>query len=243
MTRPDYTSLNLPDPPADRPYVLVNMVMSVDGKVVIEGTEKGIGSAVDAQLMRELRVNVDVVLSGSGTLRATGVSSRLGDVLFEDLRESRGKKRVPLSAIISRSGRLPLDRAFFTARDFDGLVYLSTAAPAHARAEIAATGRPIVEVPEGDELRGALRHMRKELGAAALLVEGGPNLNTQLFAQGLVDEYFVTLGPVIVGGRDSLTAVEGAIPFPRDAVKRLTLVSAVPNQATHEVYLRYRVRH
>ncbi|MCZ2108808.1 MAG: hypothetical protein LC118_04470 [Dehalococcoidia bacterium] len=62
--KPDYTSLDLPEPPPERPYVLLNMVMSADGKVVIEGTEQGIGSRTDQRLMRELRVNADVVLNG-----------------------------------------------------------------------------------------------------------------------------------------------------------------------------------
>ena len=39
VPRPDYPALDLPPPPAGRPYVLLNMVMSADGKVVVEGTE------------------------------------------------------------------------------------------------------------------------------------------------------------------------------------------------------------
>ena len=90
MAKPDYTSLELPPPPDDRPYVLINMVMSADGKVVVEGTEQGIGSKVDQRLMRELRVNADVVLNGANTLRASGSSSRLGDPVLEHLRIRAG---------------------------------------------------------------------------------------------------------------------------------------------------------
>ncbi len=243
MTKPDYTALELPAAPAERPYVLVNMVMSTDGKVVIEGTEKGIGSKTDQRLMRELRVNADVVLAGSGTLRASGVSPRLDDAGLEALRISRGKPRYPTSAIMSRSGDLPLDKLFFSARDFEGIIYLSTAASPERRADIMATGRPVVDVAEGHELPAALAHMRTLLGADVLLVEGGPDVNAQLFAAGMVDEYFVTIGPVVVAGRDTLTAVEGPRAFTRDEVKQLDLVSAVPNEETGEVYLRYRVRH
>jgi len=241
MTKPDYTTLDLPGPPGDRPYLLINMVMSVDGKAVIEGTEKGIGTTTDQRLMRELRVNADVILGGAGTLRASGASARLDDPALEALRLTRGKPRLPTSAVISRSGSLPLERTFFTARDFEGIVYLSESAPAAARAAIVATGRRVVDLPEGQELAAALRHMRFELHASVLLVEGGPGLNAQLFEAGLVDEYFTTLGPVVVGGKDTLTAVEGRA-FARDHVKRLDLLSAVPNEETGEVYLRYRVR-
>ena len=220
------------------------MVMSADGKTVIEGTEQGIGSATDRRLMRELRVNADVILMGAGTLRATGASSRLGDAALEQLRLDRGNPRFPTAAVFSRSGDLPLERAFFTARDFDAVVYTVPGTPEERYQAIAATGRPVFRLPsEGPQAVVAmLAHMRRELGARVLLCEGGPTVNAQFFALDVVDEYFLTLGPVIVGGKDTLTAVEGDRAFARDDVKRLDLVSAVPNPVTGEVYLRYRVR-
>ncbi len=87
-----------------------------------------------------------------------------------------------------------------------------------------------------------LRHMRHELGAWVLLLEGGPSTNAEFFANGFIDEFFLTLGPVVIGGRETLTTVEGAEPFSRQDAPRLELLSAVPNPATGEVYLRYRVR-
>jgi riboflavin biosynthesis pyrimidine reductase len=242
VPKPDYTSLELPEPPAERPYVLINMVSSVDGKVVIEGTEQGIGSKVDQRLMRELRVNADMVINGASTLRASGSSPRLGDEGLEQLRLDRGRPRFPLGATISRSGDLPLDKIFFTAGDFDTVVFLSDTVPPDRRAAIGATGRRVIDLPAGGEVDAALRYMRHELGVRVLLVEGGPTFNAELFQRDAVDELFLTVGPVIVGGSDTITAVEGAAPYTRDTVPRLRLLSAVPNEETDEVYLRYRVR-
>ncbi len=244
--KPDYTTLDLPPAPANRPYILMNTVMSADGKTVIEGTEQGIGSKVDQRLMRELRVSADVVLNGAGTLRASGTSSRLGDERLEQLRISRGKPRYPIAAVLSRSGNLPLDKIFFTARDFDAVIYLSELAPEEKRGQVIATGRPVYPIPAvggPEDVRAMLRHMRQELGAQVLLCEGGPSTNAQFFELGVVDEYFLTLGPVIVGGKDTLTAVEGEHAFTREDVRHLELVSAIPNPETNEVYLRYRARH
>lgn len=244
--KPDYTHLDLPEPPPDRPYVLLNMVMSADGKVVIEGTEQGIGSKTDQRLMRELRVNADVALNGANTLRASGTSSRLGDPGLEQLRLDRGKPRYPIAAVWSRSGDLPLHRVFFTARDFEAAIYLAAAVPRERYEAIVATGRPVYQLPPASsdgagDLAAMLSHMRHELDAKVLLCEGGPTTNAEFFARGYVDEFFLTLGPVVIGGRDTLTAVEGPHAFPRELVKRLRLISAVPNPATSEVYLRYRV--
>ncbi len=242
MPKPDYTSFDFPAGPPGRPYVVVNMVMSVDGKTVIEETEAGIGSAVDQRLMRELRVNADIVLTGAGTLRASGASSRLGDPGLEGIRLGAGKPPAPLAAVVSRSGDLPLERIFFTARDFAAVVYLSASCPEERAAAVAATGRPVVRLPAGDELSAMLRHMRDELGAAVVLVEGGSETNAGLFALGAVDELFLTLGPVVVGGRATLSGVGGDRGFTRETAPRLDLLHAIPNEETGEVYLRYRVR-
>lgn len=242
MGKPDYTALELPAAPADRPYVLINMVMSVDGKVVIEGTEKGIGSKIDQRLMRELRVNADVVMNGAGTLRASGTSSRIGDEGLETLREANGKNRFPLAAVLSQSGELPYDRLFFTARDFDAIVYLTSATPRERVAQARATGRTVHILDSSDHINEMLKHMRTELEAEVLLLEGGPTLNAEFFARSAVDELFLTIGPVIVGGEDTLTAVEGPRAFSLPEVRHLGLVSSWTNPETSELYLRYRLR-
>ena len=242
LTKPDYTALEFPDAPAGRPYVIVNMVASVDGKTVIEGTERGLGSQVDQRLLRELRFHADVVLNGSGTLRASGTSALLNDPVLEQLRLSRGKPRTPVAAVISASGNLPLDARFFTTREFDAYLYLADSAPPERRAAIEATGRPVVTVPAGEESPAMLHHMHHELGARLVLLEGGPTLNGDFFRRGLADELFLTLGALIVGGDRQLSAVEtpGHTPT-HETVQPLELLAAVPNPATSEVYLRYRV--
>ena len=101
------------------------------------------------------------------------------------------------------------------------MVYLSELAPEERRAAIEATGRPVVTLPAGREFAEMLRHMRHELDAEVLLVEGGPTVYAALYALDAVDEAFLTLGPVVVGGADTLTAVAGERAFTRDEAKRL----------------------
>jgi 2,5-diamino-6-(ribosylamino)-4(3H)-pyrimidinone 5'-phosphate reductase len=238
---PDYTALAFPAAPAERPYVIMNMVASVDGRAVIEGTERGLGSPTDQRLMRELRVHADIVLNGAGTLRASGTSSRTGDPALEAMREARGKSRAAVAAVMSASGDLPLDRAYFTARDFDAVVYLSTRAGPERRAAIVAMGRPVYDLPAGKEVEAMLRHMRSELNAQLVLVEGGPSVNGQLLELDAVDEIFVTIGPVLVGGSDPRTIVTQSRPPSLLTTKRLNLLSAHPNPDTSETYLRYRI--
>lgn len=245
--KPDYTALTFPSEApgqfeaSGRPYVIANMVMSADGKVQIAGTEQGIGSPTDQRLMRELRFHADVVVNGASTLRISGTSSRLGDPGLQARRVASGRTPNPIAAVLSTSGDLPLERAFFTARDFEAVVYLSSAAPAGRQTAIEATGRRVVIVPAEEAPAAMLRHMYQELGARLVLVEGGPTLNGALFSLGLVDEYFTTIGPVVVGAAGPLTAVEATISPSPDEVTRFALLSAHANPDSSEVYLRYRV--
>ena len=236
---PTYHSLDLPRPPDGRPYVLLNMVMSLDGKAAVGRDERGMGSKADQRLMRELRTNADLVLSGAGTLRATGVSPRLGSVELEGLRESRGKPRLPTSVVLTRTGKLPFERPFFTANDFDAIVYVADSAPKGTVEAIVSAGRPAMLLPREGAISWMLAHMRYELGADVLLVEGGPDVNAQLFELDVIDEFFLTLAPLVIGGRETITPVEG-LPLAPAELPNFSIVASAVNEETNEVYLRYR---
>lgn len=240
--KPDYAALEFPPPPDDRPYVVTNMVMSLDGSVVVEGNERGLGSPTDQVLMRELRVGVDVVMNGAGTLRASGTSSRVATEAHQQLRRSRGLTPHPLAAVVSASGDLPLDRTFFTERDFEAVVFLADSAAEARRAAIEATGRAVVAVPAADFFPSVLRYLRHDRGARTLLVEGGPSLLGALFSIGAVDEYFLTLGPVVVAGNAAKPAAQASRPPTIEGLTHFELVSAALEPAASEFYLRYRRR-
>ncbi|MXX79435.1 MAG: hypothetical protein F4Y69_00175 [Chloroflexi bacterium] len=245
MTQPqrdeiDYTLLSFTDPPADRPFVAINMVMSADGRTVVDGTERGLGSELDQRLMRELRVHFDVVMNGGATFRASGTSARLNNPMLERWRVERGMTSTPIAAVLTRSGDLPPERRFFTDRGFDAVIYLSSAAPDHVRQELESRGRPVVVVPEGDEAATALSRMQRVLGASRVLVEGGATLNGELIQRGLVDEFFLTLAPRITGGATAHPAVQWPGDPTVSGMRQLSLVHAMP-APTGELFLRYRV--
>ncbi len=236
----DYTALTFPEPPADRQYVAINMVMSADGQTVIDGTERGLGSPLDQRLMRELRVHFDVVLNGAATFRASGTSARLKDPRLEQWRVERGKSPAPIAAVLTRSGDLPAERRFFTDHRFDAIIYLSSAAPESVRKELETLGRPVITVPKANAAPAALHHMQAKLGAKRVLVEGGATLNGDLIAQNLVDEYFLTLAPKIAGGATPTPTTTWPGPPTISTIKQLQLHHAHPAE-TGELFLRYRL--
>lgn len=51
--------------------------------------------------------------------------------------------------------------------------------------------------------------MLEKMGYKRILVEGGGELNWSVLKLGIADELIVTIAPRIVGGRSSITLVEG----------------------------------
>lgn len=224
----------LPEPPGDRPYLLLNMVTSVDGKAAVAGSAAPIGSEVDHRLMRSVRAAVDAVLIGGGTLRLERVDPRVG-ATWAARRASRGVPPEPLAIVLTGAGDIPLERRYFAHTDVPRLIICGAATPPERRAALAARADLLVAPTERPEVGWALRQLRATYGLHHLLVEGGPTVNGELIAAGLVDELCWTLAPKIIGSGESLPLVAGP-PLPTPA--RLTLASAYLHE--DEFFLRYR---
>jgi len=241
--KPDYTKLSFPDPPSDRPYIYINMIMSTDGRIVINDTEEGLGSATDRRLMRELRVNADIVLCGASTLRINGASSRLGDPNLIDLRKQRNQTDAPIAAVITNTGNLPLDSVFFQGKDFEAVIYAGTDITSEKFTLLQSAKRKIFQLPQKNSVEWMLNHMRNKLGAHYLLLEGGANINGQFLSADLVDEYFLTIGPKIVNNKNPLTPFSPDNYSLSEKSANLKLLSVAANMKTDEIFLRYKIKH
>jgi 2,5-diamino-6-(ribosylamino)-4(3H)-pyrimidinone 5'-phosphate reductase len=238
-----YLNLEFPEPPDSRPHVYINMVASVDGKITLEGSERGIGSDADQRLFHELRAHADAVLDGATTARISGASPRVRDDDLREWRIARGKSPHPLGVLITASGNLDLTRRFFTSDEFEAVVFAAESMPPERLAALRSTRRPVHVVPEGIEaVAEMLRILRAEYGVQRLLCEGGGTLNAQFIHLNAADDFFLTIAPKIVAGRDNLTPVEGA-PFTRDTTPLLDLTFWHHHHPTGEVFTRWRFRH
>lgn len=185
-------------PPDGRPWVMANMVMSIDGAYSRDGRSAGLSGEADRAMFAALRTVADVVLVAAGTARAERYR-RPASV------PGHGNARL---AVVTRSARIPDDQPFLRGDGPDPIVF-------HPR------DADTSDVPAGVELRAlgstdvdlgaALRSLRSD-GAETVLCEGGPNLLGQLVGAGLVDELFLTLAPTVVGG-DRVGLVGGTGPF------------------------------
>ena len=232
-----YEDLELPpagrrDP--SRPYVLINMVSSLDGRTTVKGKAARIGSETDRLLMRHLRSIADAVIVGANTLRAEKLSLGLDDVL-------PGEQ--PLAVIVAGTADVPLQTNLISHERQEVLVIAAQDAPEKNMARLRRHAH-VLRVPAspsgGVDLREALETLKTERGVELLLAEGGPKLSHSLVSEDLVDELFLTLAPKLLGGQcpDALTLLEGR-ELPPLPTRKPHLVSV--HLFSDELYLRYRL--
>jgi riboflavin biosynthesis pyrimidine reductase len=180
----------------DRPYLVTNFALTIDGRATLSGRSGPIGSATDTAMLVGLRTTVDAVMIGAGTMRAERYGRPVGDPAKRERREREGLSHDPLMCLVSGSLDLPWDAELFTCGE--GSVVIFTASPE----EPPPTATPVhCERYEGTvDLVAAMRYLRREREVRALLCEGGPHVHAQLIEAGLVDELFVTHAPKLGGG-------------------------------------------
>jgi riboflavin-specific deaminase-like protein len=217
--------------------VLLNFVLTLDGQATVgSGGAAGIGSSTDHRLMRRLRVPADALLYGAGTVRRDNFTPSVPPDL-EPERLARGLAAQPLAAVISTSGQIPHDNAFFNrGRPF---VFTTEGQAIHAAQALGDRARVLGFGAGNVDLAAVLRHLREAHGVRVLLCEGGPHLTRDLIAAGLLDELFLTLAPKLGSDRHALRLLEGP-PFPVDALPEADLVHLLA--AGSELFLRYRLR-
>ena len=108
----EYTRLRLGDlAHDDRPYVVTNFAVTVDGQATIKGRAGAIGSSTPTQdVLSPLRTQVDAVMIGAGTMRAECYGRMVPDPERRAHRERvEGLAPDPLAVIVTGRLDLPWD--------------------------------------------------------------------------------------------------------------------------------------
>ncbi|HTV12285.1 MAG TPA: pyrimidine reductase family protein [Acidimicrobiales bacterium] len=184
--------------PAERPFVRVNMISSLDGAIAVAGRAGGLGGQPDRMVFQVLRALADVVLVGAGTVRVERYGPPNLPAELQQLRVRRGQQPVPAIAIVTQSCNLDWESKLFTEAVSKPIVI----APGNTSADGLNKAREVADVlttgAGSANLAAAMAALKRE-GYGHVLCEGGPTLNTSLAAAGLVDELCLTLSPQLAG--------------------------------------------
>lgn len=185
--------------PEDRPWLVVNMVASVDGAIDVDGRSGGLGGPSDLAMFRALRELPDAIMAGAGTVRTEDYGPVRLDDAARDRRRSRGQSEVPRLVVVSASLRLDPDARLFSDPAQRPIVVTCASTPTDARRRLADVADVLVAGEDEVDLVDAMRQLRS-IGAEVVLCEGGPTLNARLLADGLLDEWCQTISPMVASG-------------------------------------------
>jgi diaminohydroxyphosphoribosylaminopyrimidine deaminase/5-amino-6-(5-phosphoribosylamino)uracil reductase len=188
-----------------RPFVTLKVAMSLDGKIAgVNRLSRWITGEEARREAHRLRSEVDAIVVGIGTV--------LADDPELTVRLDPPWPREPFRVVVDSAGRTPPGaRLIGAGRPERALIAVTDAAPAGRLAPLEASGARLLRLPSRDgrvDLAAlALELARLEVTSA--LLEGGGELNAGFLEAGLVDRVAAFLAPLLLGGRDAPTAVEG----------------------------------
>jgi 5-amino-6-(5-phosphoribosylamino)uracil reductase len=221
------------------PHTVVVLAMSADGKIADSSRAPArFGSPVDKGHLEKQVAQADAVLLGAGTLRAYGTTLKVAHPELLNQRQQQGKPPQPVQIVCSRSGDLDPQARFFAQPVPHWL--LTTPTGAKVWQSRSPFERILVAKSMDDNLNWQdAFHQLFELGCDRLAILGGGELVASLFAADLVNELWLTVCPLILGGAAAPTPVEGT-GFPADLAPRLELLEV--QQIEQEVFLHYRIK-
>lgn len=189
-----------------RPNVVINAAMSADGKISSwQRKQVRISGARDLARVDALRADSDAIMVGIGTVLADDPSLSVKSESLRKERREKGKPESPLRVVADSLARIPPESRVLG----DGcLLAVSRSAPLsrlvglEKQCQIVVCGESRVDLSE-------LMEILCQRGIEKLMVEGGANLNWSLLRAGLVDELYVYVGGMLIGGEKAPSLVGG----------------------------------
>jgi riboflavin biosynthesis pyrimidine reductase len=201
-----------------QPYVVGNFVTTLDGVVSLNIPGQSGGGPIsgfnqhDRMVMGLLRAAADAVIVGAGTLRAVPqhlwtaehVYPALADE-YQQLRSDLGKPEPPLNVIVTARGTLDLELPVFQSGKVPVLIVTTQEGAQRIRTHALPRLVQVAAVQPAGVL--SAQAVLEAVGAVhqcnIILLEGGPQLMGDFFAEQRLDELFLTLAPQVAGRDDS----------------------------------------
>lgn len=183
-------------------YVILNAAMSIDGKISTRRNDSSFSSRKDWIRVHKLRSSVDGIV--------VGISTVLADNPMLSVRHYSKGTKDPVRIIVDSNARIPLNsRIIRSSKNIQTIVATTPNASTRKIKELKKAGVQILVSGKRKVNIKNLFQQLENLGLKRILVEGGGEINWSVLKIGLANELIVTISPVVVGGRDAKTLVEG----------------------------------
>nr|WP_281054986.1 RibD family protein [Turneriella parva] len=192
----------------------LNMAMTLDGHVAHPTEAWNFGSSEDRRRMDRLREWADCLIVSRKTLEHDNMDLRV--------RTKPHSRSHPRPVIVLNSAE-PLKAGLKVLQHskIEGEVWISETAKSATLAEIWPDLTHPWQLNRYKDVRDIVASLYGR-GFQKLLLEGGPSLNGRFFFHSLVDEFFLTLLPLLWGGKttDRSVVSENSLPLERFRLRR-----------------------
>ena len=206
--------------------VFANLAVTLDGKIAdARHPSKTLGTPADKALMKKIRSLADIVVMGADTLRA-----------FNNVIVAQNKKgRKIANAVVTMSGVIDPQSPFW--KNPNVVRFVFTCDENYSKAVESAQDRAfVVSIGKGELSAKALLEALQKAGFENILVEGGGRLIGLFLRENLLNEFYLTLTPWMMGGKNnpSLVSTDDTLsPW-----RKLKLLSQ--KKVGNEIFLHYK---
>jgi 5-amino-6-(5-phosphoribosylamino)uracil reductase len=213
--------------------------MSADGKIAdFRRSPARFGSNVDRTHLEQQIATADAVLLGAGTLRAYGTTLTISQSVLLQHRQQEGKPQQPIHIVITHSGELNPEIKFFQ-QSIKRWLLTTTAGAQFWQGRSEFDQILVFETSTGQIDPIAACQYLNSLHITRLAVLGGGALVASMLELDLIDELWLTVCPLILGGQTAPTPVDGQ-GFLSKLAPRLQLLEV--KTIDQEVFLHYRLQ-
>jgi 2,5-diamino-6-(ribosylamino)-4(3H)-pyrimidinone 5'-phosphate reductase len=208
--------------------------MSIDGKISTRNNDSSISSKMDFVRVHKLRSSVDAIV--------IGISTVLNDNPMLNVRYFTNGAKNPTRIIIDSNARIPLNsRIIKSSKKIQTIIAVTHNASSKKVKEIENKGARVLVTGNGKVSIRKLFQKLERMSLKKILVEGGGEINWSVLKLGIINELIVTISPLVIGGRDAKTLVEGeGFANISDGIKLKLSNTIIQNN--NEIVLFYKLR-
>ena len=183
-----------------RPYVILSAAISIDGKIATKTGDSKLSSKHDLVRLHKLRSKVDAILIGKNTVQK--------DNPLLTVRHTKGKN--PIRIILDSNGTIsPKSKIIQTSNKIPTIIVVSKKISDSNLQKLKKFPIDVIVTGSNSINIKSLLKKLSEKNIKTILVEGGGTVNWEFVKNNFFDELIITLSPFLIGGKDSISLIQG----------------------------------
>lgn len=196
-----------------KPFIHLNSAMTADGKIAAKDSTLKISGKEDLVRVHRLRKEYDAIMVGINTILIDNPRLSIHKIDSE-------KEDNPTRIVIDSKARTPLNSRVLN-DDAKTIIITSNKAKKEDVEKLSENATVLCAGEDRVDLSDAMEQLY-HLGINSILLEGGATLNFSMLEEQLVDKISICIGSKILGGKESITLVDGN-GFDKDSCVKLEI--------------------